>query len=180
VTELNGVQVPANAYPNIQRNASVTKDFKRLIPKPIVIVVQINGQPARALLDSGSLADFMSYDLANQLRVAKVELTKPLPVQLAVQGSRSKVNWGAKARIQYQSINCDRYFDLINLQSYDLILGTPFLFQHNIMIGLNPPKVIVGSADPLPLRGEGVRVLESRAADLLEDDLQHVRQSLMD
>ncbi|KZT23381.1 hypothetical protein NEOLEDRAFT_1030872, partial [Neolentinus lepideus HHB14362 ss-1] len=160
--ELNGVQVPANAYPSMQRNAAVTRDFRCLIPKPLVVVVQINGRPAKALLDSGSLADFMSYDLANQLKVSKMELEKPLPVQLAIQGSRSKVNWGAKACLQYQTIDSERYFDLINLQSYDLILGTPFMFQHDLMIGLNPPKVVVGSAKPLLIKGEGVRLLESR------------------
>ncbi|KZT28188.1 hypothetical protein NEOLEDRAFT_1058935, partial [Neolentinus lepideus HHB14362 ss-1] len=146
----------------LERTAAATKDFRRAVPHPVVVVVAINGHPARALLDSGSLADFMSHSLADQLRIQKMELAKPLPVQLAVQGSRSKINWGVKAQLKYQTIKSERYFDLINLQNYDLILGTPFLFQHQILMGLNPPKVVVGSAEPLPLKGDGVRVLESR------------------
>ncbi|KZT22473.1 hypothetical protein NEOLEDRAFT_1157737 [Neolentinus lepideus HHB14362 ss-1] len=180
ITELNGVQVPPNTFPSLERNASTAKDFKRIIPKPLVVVVQIDGRPARALIDSGSLADFMSLDLANQLRLNKIELAKPLAVQLAVQGSRSKVNWGATAQIKYQSIDCKRYFDLMNLQNYDVILGTPFIFQHNIMLGLNPPKVIVGHPNPMPIRGEGVQVLASRAAEVLEEDLDRVRKELIE
>ncbi|PCH33982.1 hypothetical protein WOLCODRAFT_15019 [Wolfiporia cocos MD-104 SS10] len=36
----------------VQCNAGTPKDFKPLIPEPIVVVVHINGHPARALLDS--------------------------------------------------------------------------------------------------------------------------------
>jgi hypothetical protein len=69
-----GIQIPCGTLAALQRNAAVPKDFTCVIPKPIVVVVQINGQPARALLDSGSLGDFMSTSLADQLKLAKVEL----------------------------------------------------------------------------------------------------------
>lgn len=101
-----------------------------LVPKPIVIVVQIDGHPARALLDSGLLGDFMSTSLPDQLMVVKMELKKPLALQLAMQGSQSKVNWCTTVNIKYQSINEERYFDIANLTNYDVILGTPWLFAH--------------------------------------------------
>jgi hypothetical protein len=109
-----------------------------MVPKPVVIVIHINRHPARALLDSGSLGDFMSTSLADQLKVCKVALKKPLPLQLAVKGSRSKVNWGTTVNFKYQSINEERYFDITNLSNYDLILGTPWLYAHRMTIGLNP------------------------------------------
>ena len=49
---------------------------------------------------------------------------------------------------------------------YDLILGTPFLFQHQVMVGLNDTRMIVGSATPQLIRGSQVQVLESRSVDL--------------
>lgn len=131
---LNGTQVKSDTYPTLERNSGAPKDFKRLIPKPVIVVVQVNGQPARALLDSGSLTDFMSATLAEQLDVRRVELAKLLTAQLVVQGSRSKVYHGTKATLQYQGINCERYFDIMNLQSYDSILGTSFTFQHQASI----------------------------------------------
>ena len=154
--ELNGVQVPKGTYVAIQHNAAVAKDFKHLIPKPVVVVVEINGHPTWALIDTGLLANFMSVNLAEQLDVPRIELAKPLTVQLAVQGSRSKVNHRMKVTLKYQEINSEWYFDIANLQNYDLILGTPFLFQHKVMVGLNESHVIIGSHEPVPIRGSQV------------------------
>ncbi|KAG6886499.1 hypothetical protein C0992_003703 [Termitomyces sp. T32_za158] len=123
--ELYGQQVPTGTYPSIQRNTAHVKDPAQKVPKPLVIVVKINGEPARVLIDSGSLGDFLSSMIAQQLQIKKKELTSPVLVQLAVQGSCSRINFGATARFQYQNISEDRYFDVINLSGYDLILGTP-------------------------------------------------------
>jgi hypothetical protein len=90
--QLSGVQVDRNKYPALQRNAVQVKGKARVLPKPLIVTVNINGHPARALLDSGSLGDFMSANLADQLEVEKEKLELPLTVQLAVQGSRSRVN----------------------------------------------------------------------------------------
>ena len=56
------------------------------------------------------------------------ELEKPLPVQLAVQGSRTKVTMGCNMLLEYQNIKEEHHFDISNLENYDLILGTPFLY----------------------------------------------------
>jgi hypothetical protein len=132
--ELAGIQVDRNKYPALQRNAAVVKGTHRILPKPIVARVTVNGHPARALLDSGSLGDFMSSTLVDQLQVKRTMLDVPLSLQLAVQGSRSKVNTVAMMQLQYQDINETRTFDVINLNSYDLILGTPWMHQHQIWI----------------------------------------------
>ncbi|KIO06696.1 hypothetical protein M404DRAFT_66349, partial [Pisolithus tinctorius Marx 270] len=164
----------------LQRNASITKDFMRKIPKPLVVVVHINGHPTRALIDTGSLADFMSITLAEQLRVKRVPLEKPLTIQLAVQGSRSKVNFGMKVRFQYQGIDCERHFDVMNLQNYDLILGTPFLYQHKVMVGLHSPRVVIGSVRPTEMRGKQVSTLESRATEIYYESIERAKKYLQE
>lgn len=103
----------------------------------------------------------MSTSLVDQLRVKKVALEKPLTIQLAVQGSRSKVNFGTSVEFGYQKVQEACFFDIINLQHYDLVLGTLFLFQHQVMVGLNPPRVVIGSDPLLPTKEEQVSVLES-------------------
>jgi hypothetical protein len=109
-----------------------------------------------------------------------VELAKPLTIQLAVQGSRSKVNFGTKVRFEYQRVSEERFFDIINLQNYDLVLGTPFLFQHKAMLGLNPSRLVLGSDSAVPIKGEQVSVLESRMAEAFEANLDSARQELYD
>jgi hypothetical protein len=171
--ELAGVQVDKNKYPALQRNAAQVKG-KRILPKPLVVKVTVNGQPARALLDSGSLGDFMSSTLADQLQVKKELLDTPLALQLAVQGSRSKVNAAATAQLQYQTINETRTFDIINLNSYDLILGTPWMHQHQICIGFNPARVIIGSDESQPLKmGSDTKLMVS----MLAPDDQSIEQA---
>lgn len=135
---LNGVQVAHGTYPAMQRNAASVKYPSQIVPKPVVITVKINGHPARALIDSRSLGDFMSTTLADQLKLTKEKLEVPLGLQLAVQGSRSKINARTKAKLQYQDIEEDRDFDIVNLSYYDTILGTPWLFQHSASLRFNP------------------------------------------
>jgi hypothetical protein len=149
------------------------------IPRPLVIVVNINGHPARALVDSGSLSDFISNTLVQQLSLPKEELVKLLQVQMAVQGSRSKVNYGTKVEMTYQGIKGERYFDVMNLSNYDLILGTPFLYQHKVSLCLEPPAIVIGSKIPLPLKGPQIKMLKSRATELYKDNLQTVREDLI-
>ena len=59
---------------NLERNASLAWDFNRLVPLPIIIMTKIVGLPCRALLDSGSLSDFISTTLVDQLQLATFEL----------------------------------------------------------------------------------------------------------
>src|SRR6202034_892579 len=164
----------------LERNAGKVKDFERLIPKPVVIVVKIDGKPARALLDSGSLADFMSTTLVDQLKLTSKILAKPIAVQLAVSGSRTRVNRFVETEIAYQGISETRHFDIINLDNYDLILGTPFFYQHKVVIGFNPTQVGIGNNKAMPIEGEQVTKLTSMAADLLEEDLEKLRTELME
>ncbi|KAI0070316.1 hypothetical protein K474DRAFT_1560046, partial [Panus rudis PR-1116 ss-1] len=180
--ELNALHVPSTDDPELiaamQHNAAAPKNLKQLLPESVVVIVNINRHPARALLDSGSLSDFMSSKLAHQLGVKSFELMKPLPVQLAVQGSQVKINLGCKAQISYQDVDEECYFDIISLLKYNLILGTPFLFQHQVTMGLNPTSVVVSSTQALPIEGKCVCILESRAVELYENKLEAVRQLL--
>ena len=139
--QLGGVQVDQNKYPALQRNAVQVKGHHQILPKPIVVKVAVNNQPARALLNSGSLGDFMSSTLADQLAVKRSTLDAPLSLQLAIQGLRSKVNAVGTVQFQYQGINETCTFDIINLNSYDLILGTPWMHQHQVCLGFNPAHV---------------------------------------
>ncbi|EUC67730.1 retrotransposon gag protein, partial [Rhizoctonia solani AG-3 Rhs1AP] len=67
----------------IERNASVVKDATRRVPKTIIVEVLINGEPAHAMLDTGSQSDLMSSTLADQLKLPKTRLGNPLCLQMA-------------------------------------------------------------------------------------------------
>ena len=175
---LSGVQIDRNKYPSLQRNAAQVKGNHRILPKPLVIKVMVNGHPARALLDSGSLGDFMSSTLADQLSIKRKILEAPLSLQLAVQGSRSKVNATATVRLKYQDIDEERSFDIININSYDLILGTPWMYQHRICLGFNPARIVIGSDETQPLKaGVDTKLMVSLLSPE-EREIEKVREEL--
>ena len=163
---------------SIEKTSMRVKDQSRKVPEPVVVIATLNGHQVRALVDTGSMADFISTTVVEQLKLRKEVYAKPLSVQLAVHGSRSKVNCGTIVKFQYQSINCDRRFDIANLDNYDVILGTPFLYQHKVAIGLNPPCVVIGSNKPVEMNGPDVITVSSAAADLLHNGLADFRRQL--
>lgn len=59
-----------------------------------------------------------------------------------------------------------RYFDVINLQNYKVMLGTLFLYQHCKIMGLNSPRVILGSKEHLEMKGAQVSMLESQVMEV--------------
>ena len=176
--DLSGVQVDRNKYPTLQRNSAQIKGNHRILPKPDVVKVEVNNHPVRALLDSGSLGDFISSTLVDQLSIKREKLDTPLSLHLAVQGSRSKVNARANVNLKYQGIEENRTLDIINLNNYDLILGTPWMYQHQVCLGFNPARVMIGSNDSLPLKvGADTKMMVSMLAP--EDkDVEAVRERL--
>ena len=150
-----GIQVDRNAYVSVQRNAAKVKGLTdRMLPKPVVLRVGINGNPVRALVDSGSLGDFISSTLVDQLKVNRHVFEKSIGLQLAVQGSRSKINAMVFVQLTYQGVNESRQLDVINLNDYDVILGTPWIYQHQVCIGLNPARIVIGSDIALPIAAD--------------------------
>ena len=176
--EINGIQAARDKYPAVQKNAASVKDKTRMLPKPVTLTVKIDGHPAQALVDSGSLGDFMSTNMADQLNVKREELEAPLGLQLAVQGSRSKINFRARCRFQYQNIDEERQFDIINLSNYDLILGTPSMYQHQVCLGFNPAQVVARTDIALPIKKGVDTKLMVQSIDVDTDELEQAREEL--
>ena len=176
-----GVQVDRNKYVSVQRNASRVKGANdRVLPKPVVINFIVNGLPVRALIDSGSLGDFISSTLVDQLKLKRTILDKPLGLQLAVQGSRSKINASVSVDYSYQNIRDSWRFDVVNLNDYDVILGTPWMWQHRICIGLNPARIVVGSDSPLPINpGPDTKLLLSAVSLSQDEEVIKAREELV-
>ncbi|KIJ44755.1 hypothetical protein M422DRAFT_251738 [Sphaerobolus stellatus SS14] len=135
----------------IEQNNPRPKDPTRHVPKPLIIIVKINDNPARALVDSGSLSDFMLTTLVDQLKIQTTPLAKPQPCEMAASGSRTLIQCNTSVDFSYQDIQEKRTFDVMNLENYDLILGTPFLFQHSVMLGFNPTHIAIGSKESQPI-----------------------------
>ncbi|PVF91623.1 hypothetical protein CPB86DRAFT_677703, partial [Serendipita vermifera] len=93
-------------------------------------MLNVNGLPAKTLIDPGSNTDMVTPDFAKVAKLDPIELVEPIGLQLAVTGSRSKVNYGTRAHIRLGPIEEDRYFDISNIDGYNVILGTRFAWEN--------------------------------------------------
>jgi hypothetical protein len=61
-------------------------------------------------------------------------LEQPVNLQLAVVGSCSIVNYGTSGLLKFGEFVSNEYFDITNVDYYDVILGTPFLTKWGISL----------------------------------------------
>ena len=54
--------------------------------------------------------------------------------QLAVMRSKSIINYGTNTTINVNGIESKEYFDVVTIDYYDAILGTPFLKKYEVII----------------------------------------------
>ncbi|QRV96899.1 Transposon Tf2-1 polyprotein [Ceratobasidium sp. AG-Ba] len=162
----------------IERNSAIPKDLERRTSAALIAEMFVNGKSCRVLLDSGSLGNFISTTVVDQLRLKPEILAKPIGLNMAVSGSKSQIKHSVEVNIKYQGIDGTYRLDIANLDWYDLILGTPFLHTHSIALAFNPHAVLVRSVKPLPLTGPHVRTIEACATELYEEKLDEIRQML--
>ena len=133
-----------------------------------MLKVEINIHPACALVDCGLLGDFLLLMLVDQLKLSCKVLDNPVGLQLAVQGSQSNILATVDAHIVYRDISERQLFGIINLNDYDVILRTLWLYQHNVSVGFNPACIGIGSSVSIPIAtGQNTRPLLSLV--VLED-----------
>jgi hypothetical protein len=63
-----------------------------------------------------------------------VSLEQPINLQLAIVGSRSIVNYGTCGQLKFRVNISDKYFNITNVDYYNVILGTPFLMKWGISL----------------------------------------------
>ncbi|KZT20321.1 hypothetical protein NEOLEDRAFT_1048358, partial [Neolentinus lepideus HHB14362 ss-1] len=89
--------------------------------------IRINGVLAHVLFDSGSTLDCISPDFACIANIICFELRNPTSLQLGTVDSHSKVNYGTKLKLSVGGQTVDHYFDVANIDRYDIVIGTLFL-----------------------------------------------------
>jgi len=109
--------------------------------KTFVIMVKINGQEAIALLDSGCTMEAISPEMVQIVGLKVHQLTEQIPIQLGTKGSKSQINHGMKACIKIGTVENYHYFNVINIDRYDIIIGMVFMKQHGIVLDFEKDQV---------------------------------------
>lgn len=70
------------------------------------------------------------------------------------------INFGAKARVELGPVCEDNaYMDVVNIDQYDMIVGTPFMHRHSLALDFEK--------DALTIRGVVIPTLSSGQEDLM-------------
>ena len=102
--------------------------------KTFIAMVKVNGQEVIALLDSGCTMDAISPEMVRVADLKVYKLMEQVLIQLGTRGSQSKINFGTKTCIKYGHINMRHYFDIVNINRYDVIVRTVFMRKHGIIL----------------------------------------------
>ena len=76
----------------------------------------------------------ISPDFIHATGIVPIKLEQPIGLQLACMGSKSTINYGARSTIIFGTVCVEEYFDITNINYYDVILGTLFLWRLNIVL----------------------------------------------
>ena len=99
--------------------------------RAISVFWEIGGVKAHCLIDSSCEGVMISPEFT---QAAKIALEKPISIQLAVTGSKSIINYGTNTTIKINGEELKEYFNVVNIDYYDAILGTPFLKKFKVVI----------------------------------------------
>ncbi|KAF8236454.1 hypothetical protein L208DRAFT_1228024, partial [Tricholoma matsutake] len=86
---------------------------------------------AYVLLDSGCTSDSISPEFSMSANLKAHELEEPVPLQLGTVGSHLKINFGLFTNFQIGIMKDTHYFDVVNIDRYNTILGTVFMRKHD-------------------------------------------------
>jgi hypothetical protein len=115
--------------------------------------MRINGVDAYTLFDTGSSADMMSPDFARVSEAATFLLVKQVPLQLGCVGSRSSISRGARVSGRLGPLQVeDIYFDIVNVDRYDVILGVRFMYAQDIILCVRAREILIGGLKGLPIK----------------------------
>ena len=111
---------------------------------PIILKGRLDGLEAAILVDSGSSGNFVakSFVTTNGIKCQKLDSNEVRKVRLA-NGSMEDVNERVEAMLNMGTYAERVEFTVIELQTYDVILGMPWLFEKNPDVDWNQRSVIV-------------------------------------
>ncbi|KAJ3979311.1 hypothetical protein F5890DRAFT_1558899 [Lentinula detonsa] len=109
---------------------------------------------AFALFDSGSTADAISPDFAWVAHLQTFQLENPVQLQLGTKGSRSQITYGCLASYWLNDTTNRDYFDIANIDRYDVVLGTVFMRRHGVILDFEK--------DTVKIRGNQIPTLTER------------------
>ena len=121
---------------------------------PLVAKMTINRLDAVVMFDTGRTSDAVSQEFTWLANMKIHLLDEPMGIQLGCKGSKSKIIFGTSWPVQYSSIVGTHYFDVVNTDQFDAIIGMGFMHKFGIMLEPKHNSILI-SRVPTPTLSEG-------------------------
>ncbi|KAF9265029.1 hypothetical protein L218DRAFT_861209, partial [Marasmius fiardii PR-910] len=107
----------------------------------------------------------LSPGFAHLVNVKVHQLAEQHSLQLGTVSSCAKFNYGTIVNTSYSEINDKTYFDIINIDRYNAIVGTYFMQKHGIQLDFEKDQILVRGKVTTSLSvGEDAAKLKRRSA----------------
>ena len=136
----------------------------------------ILGRVANCLLDDGATGDFISSSFIKKLQVTPVlEPSRQIKLAIKSNSTPAQCTMSITVPIALSSLVEERYFDIADLDHYDVILGMPWHEDHDPVINWKQKTVFVGLGDGHTVQVAGLKrqhnvVPQIQVADLKKQD----------
>ncbi|SJL16375.1 uncharacterized protein ARMOST_19897 [Armillaria ostoyae] len=125
----------------------------------LVTMLNINGLDTVTLWDSRSTSTAMSPAFVDISKVLVSRLLNPVVLQLGTVGSRAKINFGTNTEIKTEGFQGREYFDVVNIDKYDAIIGTPFMHRNKVVLNFKRKRIVINGH---PIAG---KIIDGEEAD---------------
>jgi hypothetical protein len=134
--------------------------------RPLVAKMTINRLDAVVMFDTGSTSDAVSPEFTQVVNMKIHSLDVPMGIQLGCKGSKSKIVFGTSGPVQYGSIVGTHYFDVVNIDRFDVIISMGFMHKFGITLEPEHNSILI-SGIPTPTLSEGEEMVELAHRHLL-------------
>ena len=114
----------------------VRPDYPKEKRQCLAAYISINGVNAYTLFDTGSTFDSISPEFVRVLNIPVNRLDKTTTIQLGCAGSRSSINYGCTTTFHIMDKTSPVYFDVVNIDRYDVIAGTTFMYDYQVVLNV--------------------------------------------
>ncbi|KAG9123237.1 hypothetical protein FRC07_000065 [Ceratobasidium sp. 392] len=140
--------VPVHAPASCGRQAPAGNGQPVRVPEdqqPIMGYYRVGGVLAHVMFDSRSGTNMVSPEFVRATRLKPVELDNPVGLQMALIGSQGQINFGLNTQLKVGPYDRTHYFDISNIEKYDVLLGMPFLRRARACLDFSTNEVVIGT-----------------------------------
>jgi hypothetical protein len=107
--------------------------------------IKLDGKPVYALFDTGSMTDIITLSFMQVMGLNSFWHEKQLPLQLGAPGSHVMISHGMYTPVKIGNTHIQtHYFDVANIDRYDVILGMSFAHQYYVIPDVRERILYVG------------------------------------